>query len=247
VLAALKNPTAVTKPEADPKQPTPTTETGMKQPVASPETTLPAEIADTRTAWIDAFSASIEPASKVWAPWAPPAPLARLTAWLRVNGLLFGLGLFLIVIGGLLARKIARGEATTESSDDKTEGTVEAVDFGELLRTLNEETKALHTELTTQPAPYTPDLDEAKARIEVLQMDRVDRLVDARMGLQARYGMAGFAQVFGPMSAGERNLNRTWSALVDNHWPEAMASLAFATTQFEEACQQMERIQQPLS
>jgi len=208
-----------------------------------------AEITKARTAWISAFEASIEPASKTWAAWSPPAPWARLTAWFGTNGLPFAGGLVLIIIGGLLARKVARDEATAQPESAKAEEKA-PIDFATLLRTLQEEAQALSDEMaasTTQAAPNVLSLsveeaDKIKARIEAMQLERVDRLIEAIMGLQVRYGLTAFAQVFDPMSAGERNLNRAWSAMVDSHVPEATTSIAVAASKFAEACEQMDII-----
>jgi len=47
--------------------------------------------------------------------------------------------------------------------------------------------------------------------------------------------MAGFAEIFGPLSSAERKVNRAWSALVDRHWPETQDSLDGAASDLTEA------------
>jgi hypothetical protein len=202
---------------------------------------LPLEVFEKRDAWVQAFGKAIEPEATKGMITAPPKPGARLSAWAMSNGLFFSVGLVLIVIGGLLTRKIDR-EAATSSKPGESSDSAGPVDFGALLKQLQTEATSLHAELSANEDPSPEDFEQAQQKIESLQFERVERLVDNRIGLQVRYGVGGFAQVFGPMSAGERNLNRTWSALVDQHWPEAMASLQNATVQLDEACRQMEAV-----
>jgi hypothetical protein len=205
------------------------------------EEELPVEVFEKRDAWVQAFGKAIKPEANKSLVAAPPKPGARLSAWAVSNGLFFSVGLVLIVIGGLLTRKMNREAATSSESSDATDS-VSPVDFGALLKQLQSEATSLHAALSANEDPSPEDFEQAQQEIETLQFERVERLVDNRVGLQVRYGIAGFAQVFGPMSAGERNLNRTWSALVDQHWPEAVASLQNATLQLDEACRQMEAV-----
>ncbi|HIA02001.1 MAG TPA: hypothetical protein EYN66_08835 [Myxococcales bacterium] len=206
--------------------------------------TLDADLSKKRKAWVGAFDASIPAETVAWAPWEPPKPLPRLTAWLKANGIIFVLGLILIIAGGLLARKVQREEATATPQQDDGSAATPVVDFEVLLKTLNEATLSLHATLSENTDPDEAAFNDAQSRIETIQEDQVNRLVDARISVQVRYGVAGFAQIFGPMSAGERNLNRAWSAIVDCHWPEAVSSMEYAAGQFEDACKQMESLRQ---
>ena len=49
------------------------------------------------------------------------------------------------------------------------------------------------------------------------------------MELQIRFGLSGFAQVMGPLSAAERFINRSWTVLVDHHRIAAIESLDAAS------------------
>ena len=63
----------------------------------------------------------------------------------------------------------------------------------------------------------------------------VQPIIEGREDLQARLGVKGFARVMSPFAAGERKLNRVWSAAVDGHAPEARASLEAAVPTLAEA------------
>lgn len=59
--------------------------------------------------------------------------------------------------------------------------------------------------------------------------------VDGRETLRRRFGARGFAAVMGPFAAGERWLNRAWSAAVDGYEAEARESLREALEPLEDA------------
>jgi hypothetical protein len=109
-----------------------------------------------------------------------------------------------------------------------------AVDFGALLAALEGEVAGLAVRMRE-----TPDSAAMRHRIrtelEQLQLTRFEPLVAARTRLQARYGLAAYAEVFGPLSGAERRINRAWTALVDQHWPEARDSVSHAAGQLEAA------------
>ena len=77
--------------------------------------------------------------------------------------------------------------------------------------------------------------DAAKAAIEHVQLDLVAPFVEGRRRYVAEVGPVVFAHFFGAFARGERNLNRTWSALVDDHLPEARTSLEQARVSVAEA------------
>ena len=191
---------------------------------------------EARDAWRKALLGRMEAEAAVKALPAAGGPGARLSGWFSVAGLPFLLGLGLIALGGGLARKQqtqaatgpAQGGAGAVGGDP---GGDQPADFGALLASTQGAVAALGEEMAAKDAPVDADFDAAQARVEDLQAEKLEVLVDARDRVQARLGMAGFAAVFGPLAAGERNLNRTWSALVDRHWPEASAS-AIASAAF---------------
>jgi len=149
-------------------------------------------------------------------------PAERLRGWVSAGGLGFGVGWLLIMAGGW----ICRGAASTpvNRGDD---GEV-AVDFGCLLDDVHGAIAALAEEMAAHPQPTTDDADACKGRLQAIQCDALARLCGSGRRIQAQYGLEGMAALFSPLSASERKLNRAWAALVDRHWPEALASVRAA-------------------
>lgn len=87
-------------------------------------------------------------------------------------------------------------------------------------------------------------LDETKADIDVYELlhviDRefpedLDAFVQARYSLVHSFGLQAFADVMNPFAAGERNLNRVWSASADGYIDEAHTYVGKSREQFESA------------
>ena len=191
-----------------------------------------------RKSWIDAKEKAVEPAAKS-ATLAPVKPGARLSEWFNLAGIPFLLGLVLIVAGGWISRIAVKKEANSDEKNEDGEG---PIDFGECLNALLNELEQLADEMGATSSPSADEKLKAKERIEALQRDRFELLVDARGRLQIRHGLAAFAAIFSPLSGAERRLNRTWSALVDNHWPEAVASVNGSLELLRLADEEMKRI-----
>ena len=83
--------------------------------------------------------------------------------------------------------------------------------------------------------PMDADAASARVALDSLGADVLTPLVEGRGQLIARHGLAGFAEYFGPFSAGERNVNRAWSALTDGHSVVAREALVNALVAFEAA------------
>ena len=87
-------------------------------------------------------------------------------------------------------------------------------------------------------------LDAGKAEQDVYELhdiidrefpDDLDAFVQARNSLRHSFGLQAFADVMNPFAAGERYLNRVWSASTDGYIDEAHAYLTRAREQFETA------------
>jgi hypothetical protein len=162
-------------------------------------------------------------------------PKDRLNQWLSSFGALFGVGLALVISGAVIYRRVVRAEADTQPTGEAASTTIQIPkDFGHMLQTLAESVTHI---LSTHPLTdhlAAADAQTIKLAIETIQNDLLERLTDApvRARVQLRYGVEGLAAVFSPLSSGERRVNRAWSALMDQHWPEAHASLSEAHSQF---------------
>ena len=110
----------------------------------------------------------------------------------------------------------------TEGGEDDAAG---PADFGVLLGDVCRRVTALHKEMVALEAPTTEDLDALKVKLEEIQKGDLARLCESGPRVQQRFGQVGFAEIFSPLSAGERKLNRLWATLVDRHWPEALVSV----------------------
>lgn len=69
--------------------------------------------------------------------------------------------------------------------------------------------------------------------------DHVPSFIEARPMLVGRLGLAGYAQLMDHFAAGERKLNRAWSAAADGYIDEAIENLDLAAALFDEADQRL--------
>lgn len=72
------------------------------------------------------------------------------------------------------------------------------------------------------------------AEIEKLNEEQMQPFAEARMKVISRLGMVQGSELLIAVAAGERLLNRTWSAAADHDLAEARASLAGAAVAFEQ-------------
>lgn len=68
----------------------------------------------------------------------------------------------------------------------------------------------------------------------------LDRFAEARYSLSHLYGLGAFAEIMSAFAAGERYLNRVWSASADGYMDEARSYLEKALVQLREAAAQLE-------
>ena len=81
------------------------------------------------------------------------------------------------------------------------------------------------------------DLPTYEARFEIDRLFRHDlnAFAEARESMVHVFGMQNYADVMSNFAAGERYINRVWSASTDGYVDEVTAYLDKATTQFREA------------
>lgn len=156
----------------------------------------------------------------------------RLKAWFDRAGVPFLIGLVFVIAGSLVSRAAVKAAAQATSTSSSGKG---PVDFGAMLNGLHASVADIAERLGQTAAPTPEDFRRMIAEIEALQLEAFEPLVEARGQVQARYGMATFAAIYGPLSGGERFINRTWSALVDKHWPEATQSARSAAQELASA------------
>lgn len=76
---------------------------------------------------------------------------------------------------------------------------------------------------------------ELRFEIDRRFRDELARFADARGSLAHIYGLSVYADIMSAFAAGERYLNRVWSASADGYMDEAVSYLARALEQFQEA------------
>ena len=125
-------------------------------------------------------------------------------------------GIIMACGGALIARQGALGNA--DGSDEE----------------LALDTRYLPLTLATSMIRNLSRIDDhtnertAKEIIEEVQNGDVVHFVEQRRAYLKEYGASSFAQFFGSFAKAERNVNRAWSALVDDHRPEMIASIGLA-------------------
>ncbi len=102
-------------------------------------------------------------------------------------------------------------------------------------------------------AEKAADLDKSKEEIHVYDlrhridkefMDDLDAFVQARESIAHSFSLQAYADVMNPFSAGERYLNRVWSASTDGYIDEAHDYIGRAREQFESAREVFRALQQ---
>lgn len=157
-----------------------------------------------------------------------PGPQKRLAEWWSVAGLGWLLGVLMIVLGAVMARKqIAAENAGTGTGDTSR------VDFPGSVAAIVERLEA--TKLALRDVPMDDDAPALREALDAIRFDLIDPVVVGRGQLIARHGIGTFAEYFSAFSAGERLLNRAWSALTDGHAVVAREAVDASLDAFRQA------------
>lgn len=84
-------------------------------------------------------------------------------------------------------------------------------------------------------------------RIDLKLREDLRRFADARQSMVHLFGLQTYADIMSNFAAGERYINRVWSASADGYDEEADTYLKKAATQFDEARQQLEKAAQSIT
>lgn len=82
---------------------------------------------------------------------------------------------------------------------------------------------------------HSIDTYDMRHRIDELFIDDLEMFVDARESIAHRYGLAAYGEVMSGFAAGERYLNRVWSASADGYIDEVNEYLEKARAQFADS------------
>ena len=80
---------------------------------------------------------------------------------------------------------------------------------------------------------------DMRYRIDELFIDDLETFVDARESISHRYGLAAYGEIMSGFAAGERYLNRVWSASADGYIDEVNMYLDKAQEQFSESLKKL--------
>lgn len=83
---------------------------------------------------------------------------------------------------------------------------------------------------------------DVRFRIDELFIKDLEMYVDARESIAHRYGLAAYGEVMSSFAAGERYLNRAWSASADGYIDEVNTYIDKARTQFVDSLDKINRL-----
>ncbi len=84
---------------------------------------------------------------------------------------------------------------------------------------------------------------DVRHRIDELLVDDLTSFADAREAIGLKYGLQNYADVMSHFAAGERYINRVWSASADGYIDEVNTFIGKAEEQFSEAFSRLEQLQ----
>jgi hypothetical protein len=145
----------------------------------------------------------------------------------HVNWAGFGVAAVGAIVGLVLVKRAAAAHATSDE--------VLALNRGELNESIANIVKDLSA-IRGDSAAKGPALREA---IDLRLRNDLRRFADARESMVHLFGLQTYADIMSSFAAGERYINRVWSASADGYDEEALTYLERAAAQFAEAEQQL--------
>lgn len=89
---------------------------------------------------------------------------------------------------------------------------------------------------------HSIDTYDMRHRIDELFVGDIDRFVEARESIAHRYGLGAYGEAMSTFAAGERYLNRVWSASADGYIDEVNTYLEKAREQFSESLHKIRQL-----
>ncbi len=140
-----------------------------------------------------------------------------------VNWTIFSASAVAAFVGLILVKRTASAIARSD--------TVLEVNRGELKESIQNVVRDLN-ELNTTAVKQGSELRE---KIDLELRNDLRRFADARQSMVHLFGLQTYAEIMSSFAAGERYINRVWSASADGYDEEATAYLKKAGAQFVEA------------
>lgn len=145
----------------------------------------------------------------------------------------FGIAFATGVVGVLLARL-----GSHRMSHDEGKLSANIQDIVDSLGRIVKNTMQLNTD---KLSIHTYDM---RHKIDELVAADIIIFADARESITALYGLGTFSEVMGHFAAGERYLNRVWSASADGYIDEVNAYIEKSQSQFQQALDIITRVRQ---
>jgi len=146
----------------------------------------------------------------------------------NVNWNLFGIAAFAAILGVIIAKRQDRAKARS----------------GDVLETnrneLNESISCLVNDLTDMTSGTAAQGEQLRDWIDETLRPDLRRFVDARASMVHLFGLQTYADIMSEFAAGERYVNRVWSASADEYDNEAETYLGKAAEQFKSAQSQLQ-------
>ena len=150
----------------------------------------------------------------------------------NVNWMLFAGAAIVAIVGLLISKTQASAHARSSEVLEVNRGALRD-SLQNIVRDLGE----IAGDGTTKGA-------ELRDRIDLKLRDDLRRFADARESMVHLFGLQTYADIMSSFAAGERYINRVWSASADGYDGEAETYLEKAAVQFADAQQQLQQAAQ---
>lgn len=146
-------------------------------------------------------------------------------------------GAFVVGVVGVVVVRTARRRAST--AEGELAANIETIETA--LGGIVENVTRLNSE------KQSIDTYDVRHRVDELFLEDINTFVQARQSIAQVYGLAAYGDVMSHFAAGERYLNRVWSASADGYVDEVNAYLDKAHTQFVETLGRLTQLSGGLS
>ncbi len=150
----------------------------------------------------------------------------------NVNWMLFAGAAVVAVVGLIISKTQASAHARSSEVLEVNRGALR-----DSLQNIVKDLGEITGDRTTKGA-------ELRDRIDLKLRDDLRRFADARESMVHLFGLQTYADIMSSFAAGERYINRVWSASADGYDGEAETYLEKAAAQFADAQQQLQQAAQ---
>ncbi|NCF14393.1 MAG: hypothetical protein GWP62_03730 [Gammaproteobacteria bacterium] len=150
----------------------------------------------------------------------------------NVNWEIFAVSAVLAIIGLVTFKRLASAHARSDTVLESNRGELRE-SISNIVADLNELTNG-----------ETLRGDALRNRIDLHLREDLRRFADARESMVHLFGLQVYADIMSSFAAGERYINRVWSASADGYDEEAETYLGKAVHQFVDAQQQLQQAAQ---